>query len=59
MAKYRVTFREKLYYSVLVEADSVDEAEEKANEAFDNGDDSVECTGSYVDNFEVYEEETE
>ena len=59
MAKYRVNFTEKIYYSVLVEADSLEDAEDKAIEAFDSGDESVECTDQFVDYFETYEEETE
>ena len=58
MAKYRVTFMEKIYYSALVEADSEDEAEEKVIEAFDSGDDCVECIDSYIDYFETYKEAT-
>ena len=57
MAKYRVTFMEKIYYSVVVEADDEEEAEEMAIDAFDSGDHSVECTNSYVNNFDVCEEE--
>lgn len=60
MAKYRVTFMEKIYYSALVEADSEDEAEEKVIEVLDSGnDDCVECVDSYIDGFEIYKEETE
>ena len=60
MAKYRVTFMEKIYYSALVEADSEDEAEEKVIEILDSGnDDCVECVDSYIDYFETYKEETE
>lgn len=59
MAKYRVTFMEKIYYSALVEADNEEEAEEKVIDAFDNGDDCVECVDSYIDYFETYKEETE
>ena len=59
MAKYRVPFMEKVYYSALVEADSEEEAEAKVVEAFNNGDDCIECTDSYVDYFETYKEEAE
>lgn len=56
MAKYRVTFVEKSYYETYVEADGLDEAEEKAIENFHQGD--VEVTDCYVNDFCV-EEETE
>ena len=56
MAKYRVTFMERIYYSALVEANSEDEAQNKVIEAFDNGDDSVEVTDQYVDYMDVEEE---
>lgn len=56
MAKYRVTFVEKSYYETYVEADNLDEAEEKAIEDFGNGGGTV--TDSYVDYIEA-EEETE
>lgn len=46
MALYRVNFVEKTYYEVYVDADSVEEAEAKAEEAFGNGDASV--TDNYV-----------
>ena len=60
MAKYRVTFMEKIYYSALVEANSEDEAEAKVIEAMDSGDDDcIECVDSYIDYFETYKEETE
>ena len=48
MAKYRVNFVEKTYYEVYVDADSVEEAEKKAEEAFGNGDEGVEVTDQYV-----------
>ena len=57
MAKYRVMFIEKIFYETYVEADNEDEAEEKANELFDNGDESVEVTNQYVEYMEVEEEE--
>lgn len=55
MAKYRVNFIEKIFYEVYVEADNEDEAEEKANELFDSGDESVEVTDQYVDDIDVEE----
>ena len=57
MPKYRVMFIEKIFYETYVEADNEDEAEEKANELFDNGDESVEVTNQYVEYMEVEEEE--
>ena len=57
MAKYRVSFVEKIFYEVYVEADNEDEAEEKANELFGAGDESVEVTDQYVDETYVEEEE--
>lgn len=56
MAKYRVSFVEKIFYEVYVEADNDDEAEEKASELFSEGDESVEVTNQYVDSIEVEEE---
>ena len=56
MAKYRVSFVEKIFYEVYVDADNVDEAEEKAIELFDNGDKRVEVTDQYVDQIDVEEE---
>ena len=56
MAKYRVNFMEKIYYTALVEANNEDEAEEKVNELFDSGDESVEVTNQYVDYMEIEEE---
>ena len=58
MSKYRVSFIERVFYEVYVEADDADKAEEKAIELFDNGDDSVEVTDQYVEYIEA-EEETE
>ena len=55
MAKYRVTMMEKIFYEVCVEADNEDEAEDKAIEAFDNGD--VDVADQYVDSVDVEEEE--
>lgn len=55
MAKYRVTFTEKTYYEIYVEADNLDEAEERAIEDFDNGGGTV--TDSYIDCIETEEEE--
>ena len=54
MAKYRVTFMEKIYYEIYVEADNEEEAEEKAIEDFGNGGGTV--TDSYVDYIETGEE---
>lgn len=54
MAKYRVTMMEKTYYELYVEADSKDEAEEKAEEAFDNGEGDV--NDSYICDICVEEE---
>ena len=54
MSKYRVTFTERTYYEIYVEADNVDEAEEKAIEEFGNGGGTV--TDNYVDYIEVEEE---
>lgn len=48
MSLYRVNFVEKTYYVVYVDADSAEEAEKKAEEAFGNGDESVEVTDQYV-----------
>lgn len=56
MAKYRVNFVEKIYYEVYVEADNEDEAEEKATQAFDDGDESVSVTDQYVSDMCVEEE---
>ena len=56
MKKYRVNFVEKIYYEVYVEADNEEEAETKANELFDNGDESVEVTDQYVNDVCVEEE---
>lgn len=56
MAKYRVTFVEKVYHEVYVEADNEEEAEDKATEAFENGESEI--NDSYVDDFMI-EEETE
>lgn len=55
MKKYRVTFMEKVYHEVYVEADNEEEAEEKATEAFENGESEI--NDSYVDDFIVEEEE--
>ena len=54
MAKYRVTMMEKTYYELYVEADSKEEAEEKAEEAFDNGEGDV--NDSYICDITVEEE---
>lgn len=54
MSKYRVTFTEKVYYEIYVEADNTDEAEKKAIEDFGNGGGTV--TDSYVDYIETEEE---
>ena len=59
MAKYHVSFVEKIYYGVYVEADNEKEAEEKANQLFDEGDESVEVTDQYVSDTYVEEEEEE
>lgn len=56
MAKYRVNFMEKIYYTALVEANNEEEAEEKVNELFYNGDESIEVTNQYVDYMEIEEE---
>lgn len=56
MAKYRVNFVEKIYYTVVVEADSEEEAEEKAEDAFESGDLSVDVTDQYVSDYYVEEE---
>ena len=56
MAKYRVTFMEKIFYETYVEADNEDEAENKVIELFDSGDESVEVTDQYVDYMETEEE---
>ena len=58
MTKYRVNFIEKIFYEVYVEAANEDEAEEKAEQALSDGDESVEVTDQYVDDFDV-EEATE
>ncbi len=54
MKKYRVTFMEKVYHEVYVEADNEAEAEDKAVEVF--GDGESEICDSYVDNIIVEEE---
>ena len=54
MAKYRVTFTEKLYYEFYVEADN----EEKAKEIAENSFGEAEVTDQYVSDIYV-EEETE
>ena len=56
MAKYRVSMMEKIFYEVYVEADNEEEAEDKANELFGDGDESVEVTNQYIDYTEVEEE---
>ena len=56
MAKYRVNFMEKIYYTALVEVNNEEEAEEKVNELFYNGDESIEVTNQYVDYMEIEEE---
>lgn len=56
MAKYRVTFMEKVYHEAYVEANNEEEAEDKAIEAFENGESAI--NDSYVDNI-IVEEETE
>lgn len=55
MAKYRVLMVEKTYYEFHVEADSLDEAEKKAIEDFNNG--GGEVTDSFVNDIDVEEEE--
>ena len=56
MAKYRVLMVEKTYYEFHVEANSLDEAEEKAIQDFGEG--GGEVTDSFVNEIDV-EEETE
>lgn len=56
MSKYRVMFIEKIFYETYVEADNENEAEDKAIEMFDNGDENVEVTNQYVDYIETEEE---
>ena len=53
MAKYRVLMVEKTYYEFHVEADNMDEAEDKAIEDFDNG--GGEVTDSFVNDICVEE----
>lgn len=54
MKKYRVTFIEKVYHEIYVEADDVEDAEDKATEAFENGESEI--NDSYVDDFIIEEE---
>ena len=54
MPKYRVTMMEKIYYEFHVEADNMDDAEDKAIEDFDNG--GGEVTDSVVSDIDVEEE---
>jgi hypothetical protein len=54
MKKYRVTFVEKVYHEVYVEANSEEEAEDVAIEAFENGESEI--NDSYVDDFIIEEE---
>jgi hypothetical protein len=56
MKKYRVVVVESQSYEVYVEADNEEEAEDKANELFGDGDESVEVTNQYIDYTEVEEE---
>lgn len=53
MAKYRVVMVEKTYYEFHVEADNMDEAEEKAIEDFNNGGGKV--TDCFVNDVDVEE----
>jgi hypothetical protein len=55
MAKYRVLMVEKTYYEFHVEADSMEEAEDKAVEDFGVG--GGEVTDSFVNDICVEEEE--
>ena len=57
MAKYRVGFIEKIFYDVCVEADNEEEAKEKAEELFSNGDESVDVANQYVSDIWAEEEE--
>ena len=54
MKKYRVTFMEKVYHEVYVEADNEEEAEDRATEAFENGESEI--GDSYLENFIIEEE---
>ena len=54
MAKYRVDMMEKTYYRFYVEADNLDEAEERAIEVYRKGD--AEVTDCYVNDICVEEE---
>ena len=54
MAKYRVTMVEKTYYEFHVEADNLDEAENKAIEDFNNG--GGEVTDNFVNDIDAEEE---
>ena len=54
MVKYRVLMVEKTYYEFHVEADDMDEAEEKAVEDFNNG--GGEVTDSFISDIDVEEE---
>jgi hypothetical protein len=54
MKKYRVTFVEKVYHEVYVEANNEEEAEDVAIEAFGNGESEI--NDSYVDDFIIEEE---
>jgi hypothetical protein len=56
MKKYRVTFMEIVYHEVYVEAKNEEEAEDKAAEAFENGESATD--DSYLENF-IIEEENE
>lgn len=52
MAKYRVTMIEKIFYEICVEADSVEEAEEIAENSLGE----AEVTDQYVSDIDVEEE---
>lgn len=56
MKKYRVTFMEMVYHEVYVEAKNEEEAEDKATEAFEDGESEI--GDSYLENF-IIEEENE
>lgn len=56
MKKYCIHMIEKIFYEVYVDANSETDAIEKATEAFENGDESVEVTDQYVDHIDAEEE---
>lgn len=56
MNQYRVQMIEKICYEIYVEAENEEQAEEKAIEAFENGDDALEVTDQCVFEIDVEKE---